>query len=544
MNGFVVVGIIGGVLAVPFLALWAYLAVDDYGGPGWFGPVFVLFLLVVAPAMVVIWAKAAKAAAARRAEAQRQADRERWLLQYPAEARPMVDRLEDQFQASLAWSAIGLGRVPDPARYGVGDPGEAPRLVEVRESPAGVEIDVAPQWGVNMTHFQRAAGQLAWALGAPEVRIIGGDPHRGLITLEALFRDPVAAVVKAPRPEEPVDLYALRLGLRANGTPWREPLMERNWLVAGSMGSGKSGVMRSMVLATAPAARDGYVRNVGIDLKFGIEMRQMKGLVHEVATTPAEARAKLERMLAVVQERGEQMEAAGVDKHTPTPDAPLWNLIIDELAELLDDPEARTKVLSLMRHIMRPGRALGVSVTAFTQSPEKENIASVRNLFQIRIGLRLTEEAMLQMLYGGDAKERGAGNTMLADQGTQGIAFVAAEGGRDIERVRAYYVPGEMLEAAAAMYPIYRNPKLEPSKALPATPDSNTPAINEDQAPAAPDAASAPREPRSSLLLPPAMPQVGQRRTVIPFDRTARTDRSDGDTPTDPAGKDQGTGTE
>jgi S-DNA-T family DNA segregation ATPase FtsK/SpoIIIE len=525
-NSFVILGIIAGAVTVPFLSLWAYLSVENYGGPGWFGPVFVISVLVVAPLMIAVWAKGAKAAAARRAEEQRAADRAVWLSQYPADARPMIDRLEDQFQASLAWSAIGLGRVPDPARYGIGDPGEAPRLVEVRESPAGVEIDVAPQWGINMTHFQRAAGQLAWALGAPEVHIIGGDPHRGVITLEALFRDPVAKAHTAPRPEEPVDLYAVRLGVRSNGAPWREPLMERNWLVAGSMGSGKSGVMRAMVLSTAPAARDGYVRNVGIDLKFGIEMRQMKGLVHEVATTPAEARAKLKRMLAIVKERGEQMEAAGVDKHVPTPDAPLWNLIIDELAELLDDPEARSEILSLMRHIMRPGRALGVSVTAFTQSPEKENIASVRNLFQIRIGLRLTEEAMLQMLYGGDAKERGAGNTQLADQGTQGIAFVAAEGGREIERVRAYYVSGEMLEAAAAMYPIYRNPKLEPpAKKEAAGNDSATAAA----LPAAP--APAKRIPGQDAVELPSLPQVEPQGTVIPFGRNARAERPEGDAP-------------
>jgi S-DNA-T family DNA segregation ATPase FtsK/SpoIIIE len=514
------------------------------------GPIVLYVPLAIAAGGGLLWMAwwADRNARRTRADQQWQAERARRIeAVHPAEARPMVARLENPFTASQRWASIGLGRLPDPARFGIGDPGEAPTLVEVRESPAGVEIDVRPHWGINITHFQRAAGQLAWALGAPEVRILGGDSLRGVITLEALFRDPVATVVTAPLPEESVDLYAVRLGMRANGTPWREALMERNWLVAGSMGSGKSGVMRAMVLATAPAARDGLVRNVGIDLKFGIEMKQLAGLIHEVATTPQTAREKLHRMLAIVKERGEAMEAAGIDKHVPTPDAPFWNLIIDELAELLDDPEARSEILSLMRHIMRPGRALGVSISAFTQSPEKENIASVRNLFQIRIGLRLTEEAMLPMLYGGDAKERGAGNTMLADQGTQGIAFVAAEGGKAIERVRAYHVSSEMLAAAAKKYPIYRNPKLEPAAALPAKPatpalpapaDSNTSDIAANLL--TPPTVAGPAAPPKLPTLP-KLPQFGQDGKVIPFDRTTRPDRpeAEGDTPPD-----QDTGTE
>jgi FtsK/SpoIIIE family len=329
----------------------------------------------------------------------------RWhgfLDQFPVQVRGALTILHDDEAACAAWVSAGLGiaarrttqtytpgawprvawerrRPPRPdcprcaatgwAREAGGASVECRCTAAVRESPAGVEIDVIPQPGLTPAHFAKSVAGLPWALGVPEVKVVGGDPVAGTVTLELRFRDPVAAVVTAPRPEEPVNLYAVRLGVRSNGEPWREALMERNWLVAGSMGSGKSGVIRAMVLATAPAARDGYVRNLGIDLKFKIEMRQMRGLVHEIAGTPTEARAMLERLLAIVKERGEAMEAAGVDKHVPTPDAPFWNCIIDELAELLDDPEARKDILSLLRHIMRPGRALGVSVTAFTPTP-------------------------------------------------------------------------------------------------------------------------------------------------------------------------------
>lgn len=565
----------GKIVGIAMALFWLW--VGDMAFYLIFGPVALyvpLIVTVLVGLAVLIW-WADRRSRTERAEREWQAERQRRVAAVrPAEARPMVARLEDPYSAAVAWASIGLGRLADPARYGIGDPGEAPTLVRVTESPAGCELVLRPHWGVNLTHFQRAAGQLAWALGAPEVRILGADPHQGTITLEALFRDPVAVAVTAPRPVEPVDLYAVRLGVRSNGTPWTEALMERNWLVAGSMGSGKSGVMRALVLATAPAARDGYVRNVGIDLKFGIEMRQLAGLVHEVATTPETARTLLKRMLAVVEQRGREMEAAGVDKHVPSPDAPLWDIIIDELAELLDDPEARSEILSLMRHIMRPGRALGVSITAFTQSPEKENIASVRNLFQRRIGLRLTEEDMLRMLYGGDARERGAGNTQLADQGTQGIAFVSdAEGGKAIERVRAYWVSGEMLAAAARMYPIYRNPKLEPptpSAALPAGHSSN-PTANQDAVtvrtpivadPAAVAAAEADWNAVTQRNLPVVIPaaetpqsqarkRFGSGRfrrvqadgqtggTVVPFDRTARPD-----TPQDGPDETTSTGTE
>lgn len=544
--GIALVGSLAGAVLTLGLLVWMYLSF------GWSGPLFIAGL-VFAAICADLLRRDRRRQHRRATDAEEAARLDAWLSQWPAEARTTVHRLYDRQEAAVLWSAIGMGRLPDRARYGPDDRGDAPILLDVRRSPAGVEIDLAPQHGMTANEFKRAGtAQLAWALSAPEVHLVAVDPQRRVVTLDMRYYDPVAQPVRAPQPEEPVDLYSVAIGTRANGEPWRVPIAERNLLVAGVMGSGKSGVMRALILALAPAIRDGLVRVAAIDLKFGIEVRQMRGLIHEVATTPPDAKKMLQRMLAQVKDRGEWMEAHGYDKHVATPDNPLWLLIIDELAELLDDPDMRNEILSLMRHIMRPGRALGFSIGGFTQAPEKENIASVRNLFQIRVGLRLTEESMLNMIYGGQAKERGAGNVELADEGTQGIAFVASEGGRDIERVRAHLVPKEMFEAAAAIYPPYRHPHLEPApKRPPGQLDSNQSATSPAPVETADDAAPR-KKPVPGFRLPPTggapilpnVPQVGrQDGTVIPFDRS-RSDRPEATPPTGTTPPDGDTGTE
>ncbi|MFC7535727.1 hypothetical protein, partial [Actinoplanes sp. GCM10030250] len=130
-SGYLMVwGLLGG-LGGAFLLFWTLWFAGGAAGA-------ILFVALLVMPFAVWWLvhELRKSSAIHRAEAEAR-QRAAWLEQYPADARPLIDRLEHPVQAEMAWASIGLGRLPDPVKYGPSDLGEAPRLVGVRRSPAG-----------------------------------------------------------------------------------------------------------------------------------------------------------------------------------------------------------------------------------------------------------------------------------------------------------------------------------------------------------------------------------------------------------------------
>lgn len=88
--------------------------------------------------------------------------------------------------------------------------------------------------------------------------------------------------------------------------------------------------------------------------------------------------------------------------------------------------------------MLSQGRAVGVSVVAAVQDPSKE-VLPIRQLFTIRIGLRMTESTQTTMVLGAAAREAGA----VCDQisaGTPGVGYVIEDGSPEPFRVRAFHV--------------------------------------------------------------------------------------------------------
>ncbi|MGY5210016.1 hypothetical protein [Nocardia gipuzkoensis] len=437
----------------------AYFTAENLGMDGSTGVMSVVCAAGSVAGMAVM-SRVARRRAAERAEAEQAAAWDAWLAGFPASVQHVVETLCDPWSACAMWTALGLGREPNPAKN---EPGAWPQLEPSYNSyppdegvwpvPVGARIRLRMLTGQEPKQFAARIEQLAVALDAQAVRVV---EHQGrYICLDVRTTDPLKNKIPVPIPAEPVDLTALNPGLREDGEQWLVPLLERNWLGVGVPGAGKSGFVHSALVATAPAARDGVVVNIMIDLKFGVEAAKARGLLHHTATSEAAAEDVLRWLRwELVEKRGRDMEARGIDKHIPTPQAPAYHLIIDELAELLDNPDTRKLFLRLLISIMRLGRALGFSVSAYTQLGNKAILGMLRDLFQIRIGMRMTSPEQVVMTYGDHhAIERGAANTTIPDKDTQGIAYVVDEGSSQIVRVRAYYVTPDDLTRFAALYP-------------------------------------------------------------------------------------------
>ena len=86
-------------------------------------------------------------------------------------------------------------------------------------------------------------------------------------------------------------------------------------------------------------------------------------------------------------------------------------VIVDEIAALtayVTDRKTRTEIEHLLGLLLSQGRAVGISVVAAVQDPSKDTLP-VRQLFTVRVGLRLTEATQTAMVLGQGARDAGRG---------------------------------------------------------------------------------------------------------------------------------------
>src|SRR4051812_13477075 len=166
-----------------------------------------------------------------------------------------------------AWRAVRAAWVRRAWRRAVSDVGlaidalHAPRVVETRRIAAGDMLRVRVCRGQSVATLEARAAELAACLRVREVRV---QPERGdapLTRVTLVRRDPFDDAAPLAWPEVEAKERSLwdpiALGVDEHGEPVRVELAERNVLVGGEPGSGKSVALSLIVAAAAldPAAR-------------------------------------------------------------------------------------------------------------------------------------------------------------------------------------------------------------------------------------------------------------------------------------------------
>lgn len=172
-------------------------------------------------------------------------------------------------------------------------------------------------------------------------------------------------------------------------------------LVAGTTGSGKSELLRSLVVSLALCYPPDRVNFIFIDFKGGSGLGPLAGLVHCTGLLTDLSSNGLERALvslrAEIRFREQALSAAAVPDLAafrtalPPGAAPLPHLVIviDEFRMLVDDhPEA---LRELMR-IASIGRSLGIHLVMATQRPQGALTADIRANVTCSIALRVQSE--------------------------------------------------------------------------------------------------------------------------------------------------------
>ncbi len=211
----------------------------------------------------------------------------------------------------------------------------------------------------------------------------------------------------ASRPNR--DRLRVPIGVSADGRPIELDLKESaqegmgpHGLLVGATGSGKSELLRTLVLALAVTHSSEILNFVLVDFKGGATFTALDRLPHTsaVITNLEEELSLVDRMLGAIQgeltRRQELLRYAGNyasqrdyerARAAGVPLAPLPSLliIVDEFSELLS---ARPDFIEMFVQIGRVGRSLGVHLLLASQRLEEGRLRGLETHLSYRIGLR------------------------------------------------------------------------------------------------------------------------------------------------------------
>jgi S-DNA-T family DNA segregation ATPase FtsK/SpoIIIE len=307
--------------------------------------------------------------------------------------------------------------------------------------------------GQSAADFAARADNLAHGFGAVLCRVRTGHP--GMVVLELVRRDALAAMIPALPIPSVTDLGALVVGRHEDGTLWTVRLQGTHLLLAGSTGAGKASLLWGLVRALLPAMQAGLVRPLAADPKL-MELAYGRAIFDRYgryAADPAAILAMLEDAVMDMQDRAAQL-AGRHREHTPSAAHPFVVVFVDEVAFLTayhPDRQLRDRIKAALSTLTTQGRAVGYCVVAALQDPRKE-VMSIRNLFPDRIAMRLDEPEQVDMVLGDGARDRGAlADRISTDPPTgAGVAYIRLATDPDPVRVRAAFVTDTDIAAMAA----------------------------------------------------------------------------------------------
>jgi S-DNA-T family DNA segregation ATPase FtsK/SpoIIIE len=337
---------------------------------------------------------------------------------------------------------------------------EAPLLLRTHSTKIFDRLTVRMTPGQRPEDWANNSDRLAQTFGALNCRITTtGKPH----WLELLFltSDPLTEPVNPYPPEPDALTKGLAIARTEDGKPWRLKLVGSHLLLVGASGAGKSGVLWSIIHALIPAIDDGIVKLWVMDPKGGMELAGGRHKFDRFVYghRPTIFAGVLDEAVQIMQARQEALRGVA-QLHTPTVRQPLYVIVVDEMAALTawnTDRAAQKRIQTALNLLQSQGRAVGVIVIGAVQDPSKDTLPK-RDLFTIRIALRLVEATQIGMVLGPGARDRGARCDHIPTA-LPGIGYVQIDGEEDHTRVRFAHITPAMVGPSQGDLP-----KIEPEE--------------------------------------------------------------------------------
>ena len=241
----------------------------------------------------------------------------------------------------------------------------------------------------------------------------------------------------------------IHLGTDETGNPVYVNLAERNMLIGGEPGSGKSVALQ---LIAAHAALSADVRMILTDGK-----RVELGLWAEcadkfVGPSIDDAIDVLHGLQNLIDERTEQLLQMRKRKVTPDLGWPFYLLLIDEVAYFsatVGTSVQQKEFNACNRDVVARGRAPGIIPVEATQRPSADIIpTSLRDLFGYRWAFRCSTEASSDTILGHVWANQGYSATEIDPQ-ARGVSWLRAEEGIPRRMKAAYLTDEDIIDLAA-----------------------------------------------------------------------------------------------
>src|SRR4051812_18619259 len=344
-----------------------------------------------------------------------------------------------------AWAraAIDAGVAPGPFR--------CPGVWSVERVPAGDRLRVRVRRGQSVPDLDARREELAACLRMREVRVVREPRDAAEADVLLVRRDPFADATPVRWPDADAERRSLwepvPVGVDEDGEGVAIELVERNVLIGGEPGAGKSVALSTLIAAAAldPGARIWLLDGKLVELAAWAPVAQ-----RVVGPNGHEALELLRAVRAEMDARYRELLARGLRKVRRQDGLPLHLVVCDELAFYLALPDRsqRQEFAELLRDLVARGRAAGVIVCAATQKPGSDVVpTALRDLFGFRLALRCNTPQASDTVLGQGWASAGADASTIPG-GQRGVGYLLAEGERPI-RIKGFHLGDEDVAAIA-----------------------------------------------------------------------------------------------
>lgn len=349
------------------------------------------------------------------------------------------------------------------------------------------------------------AKHIASAWGVPRVIVEEPEPHVARIT--AIMRDTrlTGPVVWQGHPiSNDIVEYVSSLNMGAyveDGEPFVMNLQERNFVIGGQPGAGKSSFTNALLahLALHPDVRIAFV-----DLKDGVEAAPWDKRVDQIiesddddddddfddldalasSNDPTSGQLNFAKFLVGalrdMKGRYKRMKAAGVTNVWTEgflgPDEPLKILVVDEIADaFLTDSKERAamtdKIITALRRLLQKGRAAGYVIVMATQYPKEESLPnSIRQVTSNAIAFRVKDDSGTGAILGRNYAPTSPATdpSKILEETQKGQAVIVDKSG-DAQRIQCAWLDKETKRQVVAYSAKYKRQWLDrqPKQAAP-----------------------------------------------------------------------------
>ena len=318
---------------------------------------------------------------------------------------PAVGLLQAPPASALARTREELEANAATLKRKLADFGVDGHIVQASPGPVITSYEFEPAAGVKVSQVVNLSDDLALAMKAAAVRIIGPIPGRGTVAVEV--PNPASATVYlreilvSPEFVEAKGRLPLALGKDTTGNAMVSDLASMpHLLIAGSTGSGKSVGLNTMICSLLYKATPADVRFLLIDPKR-LELGIYEGIPHllaPVVTDAKEAAMRLKWIVGKMDERYKQLQAKavrnieGYNKEVgPEERLPYWVVVVDELADLM--MVSAGEVQNSLVRLAQIARAVGIHLIVATQRPSVDVVTGlIKANFPTRIAFQVASK--------------------------------------------------------------------------------------------------------------------------------------------------------